>query len=51
MNDLRREAATRRDLFLLPKGTADPVEEVRLDADDPDGLVRAARTHLAAHAE
>ncbi|WP_127503342.1 hypothetical protein [Actinoplanes solisilvae] len=37
--------------FALPKGSGEPVEEVRLYADDPDGLVRAARSRLEAFAE
>jgi hypothetical protein len=38
-------------VFTVPKGTGEAVEELRLYADDPDGLVRAARTHLEAYAE
>jgi hypothetical protein len=30
--------------FLLPKGESEPVEELRLYADDPDAFVRKART-------
>ncbi|MCO8269944.1 hypothetical protein M1L60_04980 [Actinoplanes sp. TRM 88003] len=37
--------------FELPRGTGEQVDEVRLYADDPDGLVRAARAHLEAYAE
>ncbi len=37
--------------FTLPRGPGEPVGEVRLYADDPDGLVRAARVHLDAYAE
>jgi hypothetical protein len=37
--------------FELPRGTSEAVDEVRLYADDSDGLVRAARVHLEAYAE
>jgi hypothetical protein len=36
--------------FLLPKGESEPVEELRLYADDPDALVRKARRHAEASA-
>ncbi|WP_250035233.1 hypothetical protein [Paractinoplanes maris] len=38
-------------VFEVPRGTGDAVDEVRLYADDSDGLVRAARDHLEAYAE
>ncbi|GID28532.1 hypothetical protein [Paractinoplanes brasiliensis] len=34
--------------FDVPRGPSEPVSELRLYADDADGLVRAARTHLDA---
>nr|WP_221379532.1 hypothetical protein [Actinoplanes polyasparticus] len=37
--------------FELPRGSSEPVDEVRLYADDSDGLVRSARAHLEAYAE
>ena len=43
---LRRPAT-----FLLPKGRTEPVDEVRLYADDPDDFQRAARDVLADRAE
>lgn len=39
--------------FSLPKGTSEPVTELRFyadDPDDPDALVARAREHLTAHA-
>ncbi|WP_250004206.1 hypothetical protein [Actinoplanes sp. M2I2] len=42
----------RRPLVLdVPRATGEAVDEVRLYADDSDGLVRAARDHLEAYAE
>ena len=38
-------------VFDVPRGPGEPVDEVRLYADDSDGLVRAARAHLEAYAE
>ena len=43
---LRRPAT-----FLMPKGRTEPVDELRLYADDPDGFQRAAHDALADRAQ